>query len=477
MSSRVWTEIAGALTLLASVLATAHVILTKKNARASFAWVGIVWLVPVVGPVIYLLFGINRIKRKAQVLRSGLNEVFPSHVTGNMPSQCSMYLKSSQLKRLCRMTEKITGLPLLPGNRVTPLENGDTAFPAMIKAIEEAEMSVSLSTYIFDNDRVGEMFLSALSQAIARGVEVRVLVDDVGARYSFPSITRKLRKNGIMVATFLPTLIPTRFPFVNLRNHRKIMVVDGKVGFTGGMNIREGHLFKLNPPSPVRDIHFLVEGPVVRQMQQVFVEDWYFSTGEILEGDIWFCKIPPSGEVLARGIPDGPDEDYEKHLHTILSALTMARKTVVIVTPYFLPEDNIITAINLAALRGVKIDIILPTKNNIPVIKWASHNILRLIIGENCRVWFTEPPFDHSKIMVVDGVWALIGSGNWDARSFRLNFEFNLECYNSGLAERLLEIVSGKVEKAREITLKELKERTFFEKLRDGASFMLSPYL
>lgn len=477
MSPGVWTEIAGAFTLIASVLATAHVILTKKNARASFAWVGIVWLVPVIGPVLYLLFGINRIKRKAQILRSGLDEVFPFHITESRSSQCAIEPQTSQLKRLCRMTERISGLPLLPGNRITPLEDGDNAYQAMLRVIDEAERSISLSTYIFDNDRVGEMFLSALARARERGVAIRVLVDDMGARYSFPSIVKSLKKSGIEAATFLPTLIPSRVPFVNLRNHRKILIVDGKTGFTGGMNIREGHLLRLNPPSPVRDIHFLVEGPVVKQMQQVFVEDWYFSTGEMLEGDLWFRKIPSSGDVLARGIPDGPDEDYEKHLHTILSALTMARKTVVIVTPYFLPEDNIVTAINLAALRGVKIDIILPEKNNIPLIKWASHNILEQIIGENCNLWFSKPPFDHSKIMVVDGEWALIGSGNWDARSFRLNFEFNLECYHSGFANGLLRIVKGKIENARKITVDELKGRSILTKLRDGASFMLSPYL
>ncbi len=477
MILKLWPQIAGLLTLVVSTLASVHVILTKKNARSAFSWIGIIWLVPVLGAILYLLFGINRIQRKARMLRSSVSEVAKSF---NLPqdkfSQGSLPLRA-QFRSLSMMIDRITELPLLPGNLIVPLVNGDTAYPVMIKAINEAQDTINLSTYIFDNDRAGEMFLSALSDAHKRGVAIRIIIDDMGARYSIPPITKKLKKAGIDAVRFLPTLIPSRLPFVNLRNHRKIMVVDGRIGFTGGMNIREGHMIGINPSSPIRDIHFLVKGPVVRHMQQVFAEDWYFCTGEVLKGQRWFPWIEPEGTVWARGIPDGPDEDYEKHLLTIHSALTVARHSVKVVTPYFLPEDNLISAINLASLRGVKIDILLPEKNNIPVIKWASFNILEQIINENCRVWLSPPPFDHSKIMVVDEQWVLIGSGNWDARSFRLNFEFNIECYDSELAKKVLEIIKEKMSQAKELDKPGIKRRSLPLKLRDGIAFMLSPYL
>ncbi len=477
MIIKLWPQIAGLLTLLVSVLASVHVLLTKKNARSAFSWIGIIWLVPVLGALLYLVFGINRIQRKARMLRSSVSEVAKSF---NLPqdrfSKGSIPLKA-QFRSLSMMIDRITELPLLPGNLVIPLENGDIAYPEMLKAIEEAEDTINLSTYIFDNDQAGEMFFSALSDAHKRGVKVRIIVDDVGARYSFPPITKKLKKVGIETVRFLPTVVPSRLPFLNLRNHRKIMVVDGRVGFTGGMNIREGHMLNLNPPFPIKDIHFHIRGPVVRHMQQVFAEDWYFCTGEILKGSRWFPEIKPEGTAWARGIPDGPDEDFEKHLLTIHSALTIARHSIKIVTPYFLPEENLISALNLAALRGVKIDIVLPEKNNIPVIKWASFKILEQIINENCNVWLSPAPFDHSKIMVVDEQWVMIGSGNWDARSFRLNFEFNIECYDTELAANLLKIVNDKILKSKKLNIDYLRNRSVSLKLRDGIAFLLSPYL
>ncbi|RMG71772.1 MAG: cardiolipin synthase [Nitrospirae bacterium] len=467
---------AGGLTVFISASASVHVILTKKNARSAFSWIGIIWLVPVLGAVLYLLFGINRIKRKARMLRSSVSEVAKSFPLQKALSEESLPLKA-QFKSLSMMIDRIAEFPLLPGNQIIPLEDGDRAYPEMLRAINEAEDTINLSTYIFDNDRVGEAFVEALHKAQSRGVKIRIIIDDMGTRYSFPPITRKLKRLGIRYALFLPTLLPTRLPFVNLRNHRKIMVVDGRIGFTGGMNIREGHMLKLNPSNPVRDIHFLVKGPVVSHMQQVFLEDWYFCTGEVLKGKRWFPEIEPAGRAWARGIPDGPDEDFEKHLLTIQSAVTVARKSIKIVTPYFLPEENLITALNLASLRGVEIDILLPEKNNIPLIKWASFNILEHLLNDSCRIWLSPPPFDHSKIMIVDDQWVLIGSGNWDARSFRLNFEFNIECYDETLSKRLSAIVDRKISEAKRVDRDFLTSRPLTVKIRDGVSFLLSPYL
>jgi len=477
MIEHIWPHIAGVLTLAISLVASVHVLLTKKNARSAFAWIGIIWLVPVLGGFLYITFGINRIRRKARILRSTIAGVSKKFDLPDAYVYVDFQRPSAQFKQLSRMIDKITDLPLLPGNRIVPLEDGDNAYPAMLKAIEEARDTINLSTYIFDNDRAGEMFLGALKNAKERGVDIRIIIDDMGTRYSFPPITRKLKRLGIKAVRFLPTLTPTWLPFVNLRNHRKILVIDGKKGFTGGMNIREGHMLGLKPAYPVKDIHFLVEGPVVRHMQQVFAEDWYFCTGEVLKGKRWFPEIEPVGNALARGIPDGPDEDFEKQLLTFHSALTVARKSIKIVTPYFLPEENLISALNLAALRGVHIDIVLPEKNNIPVVQWASFNILEQIINENCRIWLTPPPFDHSKIMIVDDFWVLIGSGNWDARSFRLNFEFNIECYDTGLASELLQIVEKKIAAAKRLDLFAIRKRPLMLKIRDGMAFLLSPYL
>jgi cardiolipin synthase len=304
-----------------------------------------------------------------------------------------------------------------------------------------------------------------------------VLIDAAGTRYSWPPILHALRQEGVKYARFLPLLGLWRLLSVNLRTHRKILVADGRIGFTGGMNIRIGNCLKQHPTHPVQDIHFRVKGPVVSQLQEVFADDWLFTTGESLRGESWFPTLEKNGSVLARSVVDGPDEDFEKLRWTILGALSIARYSVRIVTPYFLPDTAIISALNLAALRGVLVDIVLPAQSNLPFVEWASRAMWWQVLEHGCRLWLAPPPFDHSKLMLVDGSWVLLGSANWDARSLRLNFECNLECYDMELANRLDEVFEAKRKLGRQITLQEVDSRPVPSRLRDGLARLLTPYL
>ena len=350
-------------------------------------------------------------------------------------------------------------------------------FPAMLEAIQQARQTVSFCTYIFDRDEIGLAFARALGDAARRGVEVRVLIDATGTRYSWPTILRALRREGVRYARFLPSFALWHLMAMNMRTHRKILVADGRVGFTGGMNIRVGHCLQRQPKSPVQDIHFRVRGPVVTQLQEVFADDWLFTTGESLRGDAWFPKPEAAGQVLARGVPDGPDEDFEKLRWTLLGALAIARHSVRIVTPYFLPDPAVVSALNLAAMRGVQVDIILPARSNLPFVGWASRAMWWQVLHHGCRIWLTPPPFDHSKLMVVDDCWVLLGSANWDPRSLRLNFEFNLECYDLELARRSHDLVEAKRKAAHLVTLQEMDARPLPVRLRDGIARLLTPYL
>ena len=363
------------------------------------------------------------------------------------------------------------------GNCIVPLVNGDQAYPAMIEAIEAAAHSITLSTYIFDNDQAGQLFLDAIQRAVARRVEVRVLVDDVGARYTWPTMPRLLRRAGIPCATFLPTIIPWRFQYSNLRTHRKILVVDGQIAFTGGINIREGNCLAWQPKYPVQDIHFRVTGPVVTQLQEVFADDWEFCTDELLQGEPWFTDIESNGSVVARGLPDGPDEDFESFRFTLLGAIASARSSILIATPYFLPDAALITSLNVAAMRGIDVDIVLPRENNLVLVQWASTALLWQLLERGCRVWLSPPPFDHSKVLVVDGIVSYIGTSNWDPRSLRLNFEFNLECYDQKLAAALTELVRTKMQNAQSVSLADVDGRSLPIRLRDGVARLCSPFL
>jgi cardiolipin synthase len=473
--SQFWPHLAAGFDLLASLLASVHALLHKRDTRAATLWICFIWLMPVAGPLLYLALGVNRIRRRA--LELGVHKTTGHRIPENLGEP--EHEGSEHLKLLARVVSRVVSRPLTSGNHVHPLVNGDAAFPAMLAAIESARNSISLASYIFDNDASGQQFAGALGRAVKRGVAVRVLIDDAGTRYSWPSIIHRLKIARVPHAKFLPASLftPWRVATINLRNHRKILVVDGRTAFTGGMNIRHGNVLAGHPPGPVQDLHFRVEGPVVAQLQDTFANDWVFTTGEVLGGEIWFPKLKKSGSVIARVIADGPDADFEKLRLTLLAALAEAQTSVQIVTPYFLPDPTLVMALNLAALRGVRVDIVLPARNNLPYVHWASRAMWWQVLERGCRIWLTPPPFDHSKLVVVDGHWALLGSANWDTRSLRLNFELNVECYNRELARDLAAVIAKKLHQAHAVTLAEVDARTIPGKLRDAVARLFSPFL
>ncbi len=473
-------EVSVALGVLVAFLASGHVILNKIDTRAATAWVGLIWLVPVVGAILYLFLGINRIQRRAQELKSGATHYgVPLDEAPSSPADLDRELgdERARLIELARVVTNVTSRPLVVGNSIERLVDGDEAYPEMLLAIQGARHSISFVSYIFEATGVGAELVDALAEARNRGVEVRVLIDDVGARYARPRIHRVLRKRGVPVARFLPALLPGSIAHFNLRNHRKIMVVDGQIGFTGGMNIRQGCVLASRPGYATRDLHFRIEGPVVSQLQDAFAEDWTFTTGEKLEGALWFPELEPRGETLARGIPDGPDANIDTLHWVFLAAVGAARRSIRVMTPYFLPDQVLLKALHLAAKRGVQVDVIVPETGNLPVVRWAMWGSYPQVLREGLRLWLTPPPFDHSKLFVVDGYWSSIGSTNWLPRSLRLYFEFNLECYDESFAASLEDHVHDRLEGARLLTSEELEGRSPLLRLRDGTARLFTPYL
>lgn len=468
------------LAVLVAILASAHVILNKEDTRAATAWVGLIFLVPVIGSILYLLLGINRIERRAKELKSGNARYgVPLDHAPRSPADLDRELGSERARmvELARVVADVTRKPLVVGNTIDMLVDGDQAYPAMIEAIAGAKRTVAFASYIFEAQGVGEEFVDALAAACERGVNVRVLVDDVGTRYGWPRIHRVLAKRGVPVARFLPAFLPRSVSYFNLRNHRKILVVDGTVGFTGGMNVRDKCVMATATRNSTRDLHFRVRGPVVAQLQEAFVEDWAFVTAERLGGPDWFPELDPCGEIVARGIADGPDANIDALNWVFLGAIGTARRTIRIMTPYFLPDRFLLRALHLASKRGVEVDVIVPEVGNLPIVRWAMWGYYRQVIRDGVRLWLTPPPFDHSKLCVVDGYWSSIGSTNWDPRSLRLNFEFNLECYDLGFGAELDAHVERRLPDARLLSLDELDRRNVFLRLRDGAARLFQPYL
>lgn len=462
------TEIVAAIGLVLTLGVSVHVLLRKRVVGAAIGWIGLAWLAPVFGTLLYLTFGINRVERRARRLKRR-----PSQQLDDTP-QPSAHVPEAY-RPLDRAVQTITGLPTVAGNRIARYRNGDEAYPAMLAAIGAARRSVALSSYIFRDDRTGQAFCAALKAAQDRGAEVRVIVDGIGSGYFFPAAWRRLHRLGVPAGLFMHSVLPWRMPFLNLRTHKKLLILDGQVAFTGGVNISDDNRVAEGPDFPIRDTHFRIEGPVVEHLTQAFIADWQFVSGEELEGEAWLPPLAPAGEVTARVVTSGPDADIEKIATVVLHAITLAKDSIRLTTPYFLPNDLIVSALCLAATRGVEVDVVIPRKSDHRFVDWATRGHIDPLLKSGVRVWIDEPPFDHSKATVIDGQWCFVGSANWDSRSFRLNFELNVEVYDADLARALEAFISGK--RQTRLTLADLDARSLPIRLRDAAVRLLLPYL
>ncbi|MDR1125904.1 MAG: phospholipase D-like domain-containing protein [Deltaproteobacteria bacterium] len=538
-----------------------HALLNKREPASMAIWVVLCLVLPVLGVLLYAFLGVNRIHRRASklMLRSqrgqgpgtisapassggsassggpggsadrlyhnddGEDKIhYPQtgpalppapagrrplvldgpHRPPPLPMEVPAALLPSKIRTMARIGYSVMGMPLLGGNRVKALYNGNQAYPDMLEAINQARERIYLGTYIFDNDVIGKTFVLALARAKMRGVEVKVHLDGIGTLLTFPRIDKLLKAQGVDVARFIPPrLLPPQFS-INMRNHRKLLLVDGKVGFTGGMNISSSHitdqpvprrlrerlgqagsnlsrlslnLLKFSSDNSMQDIHFRIEGPILEDFQLIFAREWQFSTGELLEPPP--VSPEPKGPSLCRTILDGPDDFLERFHSTILGAISAARHTVRIMTPYFLPPRQLITALQSAAMRGVQVEIILPAVADHPFVSWATNNVLWDFIDRGVHIHYQPGPFNHSKLLLIDGYYAHVGSANLDPRSLRLHFELTTEIFDSRVCGELERHFDAIKARSREYTRADLEARSLPGRLRDAFFWLFSPYM
>lgn len=453
-----------AVVLSAAVAASGHALLYKRRPQSAFGWIALCFTLPLAGALLYYFFGINRVKTRARkLLTRHPAEVCPTEHIGAPPQH---------FEPLGRLGQAVTDLPLTTGNEVRVLHNGDP-FPAMLEAIRGATRHVLLSTYIFETGPLGREFIAALAAAAARGVDVRVLLDGIGELYSFPRAGTLLRRAGVRFARFLP---PRAWPpvfSVNLRNHRKILAVDGKLAFTGGVNIRESYVAK--GKLKIVDLHASLAGPVVAQIETVFLRDWQFVTGESGQGSA--ADFPLPGRAECRAIADGPERSLDRLTELLVGAIGAARRRVAIMTPYFLPPRELIAPLKAAALEGVDVAVILPARNNLPYVHRATRHMLWELLERGVRLYYQPGPFVHSKLFYVDDDYAQIGSANLDPRSLRLNFEMNVEIYDRRVVAELSAHFEAVRARSKPITREAMDARALRTKLLDGAAWLFSPYL
>lgn len=466
-------EVLGLLAVqILSWVAVGHALLTKRDPRSALGWTITALFLPIVGPVLYALFGISRAESRASRIMRQQAAIEPEYAHPVCPEEPPEFVPEN-IALMERLGRRLTDQHLCGGNALTPLHNGNEAYPAMLQAIQAARQQVFLATYIFNAGATGTAFAEALAAAAARGVDVRVLVDGIGTLYSWRKPWKKLPEYGVRVALFLP---PKLFPpnlSINLRNHRKVLVCDD-VGFTGGMNISDDNILS-DRKNCVQDVHFRCLGPIVNQLRRAFLLNWGFCTGE-------YGSLPPfcptsAGDSRCRIVMDGPGSDADTLNDLYCGVINGARRSVRIMTPYFLPSHDLMSSLRSAGLRGVDVRVVLPGKNNLPYVHWATFRLLPGLLAAGVRIWYQPPPFAHTKLLGVDGYYSQIGSANLDARSLRLNFELNMEVFDPAFHKRLAGHVDSTIARSREITLRNLQRQPLWVKLRNAACWIFSPYL
>ncbi len=447
-----------------------HILLYKRDTRSALGWIMACIFIPFGGPAAYFLFGVNRVRSRARNLKRRLFKI------GYEVGLAKPIAQGIYEKGIRAIGYHITGAELSFGNTINILHNGEKAYPAMLEAIKQSKNRVYLTTYILKSDKIGKAFIDALAEAVIRGVDVKVLVDGIGEFYSWPKPSALLMKKKVRVAKFMP---PSLFPpsiYINMRNHRKLLIIDDEVAFAGGINISDDNTSLTNKPRKITDIHFSFHGPFVNDLSKIFYDDWLLATGEQLSSDTQ-ASATNNGDTPCRVIPDGPGDEMDFLALAIQAVVATATESVEIMTPYFVPSRELISSLQSAALRGVRVRIVLPAKNNLFYMQWANRNTLSELLQSKIQIFYQAAPFCHSKLLCIDHGYCMVGSANLDPRSLRLNYEVGIEIFSENINSLLRTHFDDAISNGTRLNRMELENRSIPIRLRDSLVSLLSPYL
>ena len=367
----------------------------------------------------------------------------------------------------------LLGPPLMPGNQVKELLNGNEIFPPMLAAIRSAKKTITFETYIYWSGEIGKEFAEALAERSRAGVKVHVLVDWVGSVKMDQKLLQQMEDAKVEIRKYHP-LHWYNISRMNNRTHRKLLVVDGKIGFTGGVGIADNWLGNAQDPEHWRDSHFSLEGPAVAQMQAAFMDNWIKTSGEVLHGEEYFPSLKPVGEHYAQVFKSSATEGSESVRLMYLLSIASARKTIYIANAYFVPDDLSVETLISALKRGVKVKILMPgTHTDSESVRSASRARWGELLEAGAEMYEYQPTMYHCKVMIVDDVWVSVGSTNFDSRSFRLNDEANLNIYDPAFAQRQIDTFEDDLTKSRKFTYEEWQKRPWTEKILEHAFALL----
>ncbi|TMN22066.1 cardiolipin synthase [Lentibacillus cibarius] len=478
----IWSMIVGGILIFNIALALTIIFLERKDATATWAWLMVLMFVPVAGFILYLIFG-RRIsgeriftwdtksklgvkKAVQEQLRAIEDNSFPFKHQGLSAYKDLFYLHLHNNDAI-----------FTQNNKVRIFTDGEEKFAAMMEDLEHAYDHIHLLYYILRHDQLGKKIAGILTRKARQGVEVRVLFDDMGSRGINKKFLNRMRKAGVQIESFFPPKIPKINLKINYRNHRKLAIIDAKVGYIGGFNIGDEYLGHNKRFGYWRDTHLRICGDAVANMQTRFILDWnQASRNDILYDDRYYTT-EKCGDVGVQIVSSGPDSDWEQIKNGYIKMIMSAKEYVYIQTPYFIPDDSLQDTLRIAALSGVDVKVMIPNKPDHPFVYWATMSYVGDLLNAGAEVYIYQNGFLHAKTIIVDGKIASVGTANIDVRSFRLNFEVNAFLYDQGLAERLLAAFKGDIAVSTQMTRKLYRKRSIGIRLKESFSRLLSPIL
>ena len=468
------------ITLTQLVFLGSVIFLENRDPTKTISWLLILGALPVLGALLYVLFGRvvrkRRLSRHKQVRQKQTEEILKDRQVRPSPEDVDQAGNFPMNKKLARLLLNDADAHLTLNNRSEVLTNGQKTFRALFSALETAKDHIHLEYYIFHNDAIGRNILNLLMRKASEGVKIRVLVDGLGNR----SLTKRfgeLKKVGVETAGFYPA----RFPFLsrrlNLRNHRKIVVIDGRVGFLGGLNVGDEYLSRNKKIGFWRDTFLKLEGDSVNFLQTVFLNDWNGVTHQDISDPLYYPQPQHFGSQMTQIAATGPDSDWGSMLQIIFVALTSAHKTIYIETPYFIPDEGSVMALKTAALSGLDVRIILQGVPDHKITYWASHSYIEELLESGVRIYRYTKGILHAKVLILDSEIGVVGSTNFDIRSFSLNFEISAFIYECAFAQRLEIDFHQDLADSKELTLEEYKLRPLPNRIKESSARLFSPLL
>lgn len=457
------------------------IILENRNPSKTLAWLLVLLFLPVLGLILYLLFGINFRKRK--LVKKKEIEFFDSwfYVINEKTQPAQGDYSFSNLsygKRLVSLLLKNSNSPFTVNNRAKVLTDGEEKFSEIIQDLKSAQDHIHLEYFIVRDDIIGRRIQKILIEKAKEGVAVRLIYDGVGSRSLGISYLFELKNAGVEVVCFLPVVLPFFHSKMNFRNHRKIIIVDGKIGFVGGLNIGDEYLGISSRFVYWRDTHLKLEGESVYLLQNIFIQDWSFAGGnEIKDREKYFPPLNHYGSTAVQIAASGPDSDWETILQAYFTLISSAEKKIYITTPYFIPDESILMALKTAALSGVDVKLIVPGKPDKRIVYWASHSYFDDLLAAGVKIYKYYKGFIHAKVLLVDDIVSSIGTANMNSRSFQLDFEINALIYDKEIYKRLEDDFVKDLKYCKELTLEDYRSRSLITRFNESWSRLFSPLI